>query len=305
MSETLSVSASSVVLTQRVGAFLELAKPRIAALVLAATAAGFCLAVPAGLWSAADALRLVHTLLGTALVSAGANALNQFFEADSDALMIRTRGRPLPSGRLLPREVLSFGLASGILGTLYLGLTVNPLAASLAAACLLIYVFLYTPMKRVSSLCVFVGAVSGALPPTIGWSGGTGAVELGAVWLFALVFFWQLPHFGSISWLHRADYARAGYPLIPVTDATGLRLDLHIMSHTLTLLAVSLLPTVYRSTGVIYGGAALVLGTMFLGLTLWFVCCKTPRIARVHVLASVIYLPALLGFLMLDRGLVG
>jgi protoheme IX farnesyltransferase len=287
----------------RWAAFVELAKPRIAALVLVATAVGYYLAIPAGPWSDADSFRLLLTLLGTALVAAGANALNQVLEAGLDSLMQRTRFRPIPTGRMTGREAAFFGIAVGIIGLACLAFLVNVLAAALAAISLLTYVLVYTPMKQMSSVCVWIGAISGALPPVIGWAGGAGALHPGAWLLFAILFFWQLPHFASISWLYRDDYGRAGYPLIPVIHGGGVRFDLHLMSHAVTLLAVSILPVAYGLAGVVYAAGAMFLGTLFLAYSLYFVLCKTPRTARGHVIASVVYLPALLGTMMLDRGL--
>lgn len=285
----------------RAAAFFELTKPRIAALVLAATAVGFYLAVPWGSWTLPDAIRLLHTLLGTALVAAGANALNQALEANLDAMMVRTRGRPVPSGRLTAREAAAFGVVSGVIGALYLATMVNVMASALAALSLVNYVLVYTPAKRVSSVCVLLGAVSGALPPVIGWAGGAGSLALTAWLLFIIVFFWQLPHFASISWMYRDDYAQAGYPLIPVVHGGGVRFDLHLMSHTVTLLAVSVLPVFYQVAGTLYAFGSMLLGLAFLGYSLHFVFHKTIRIARAHVIASVVYLPLLLGVWMLDR----
>jgi protoheme IX farnesyltransferase len=286
----------------RIAAFVELAKPRILALVLVANAVGFYLALPLGSdWTAL--VVLVHTLVGTALVVAGANALNQYGEVDHDARMDRTADRPLPSGRLGGGEALAFGVTACTVGTFYLVVFTNPLTGMLAAASCANYVFIYTPLKRRTSLCVFAGAVSGALPPVIGWTAAAGELQLGAWMLFAIVFFWQLPHFASIAWLFRDDYARAGFPMIPVVDALGVRLDVHVITHTITLLIASLLPALYGGAGPAYALGAMALGLAFLGCSAMFVRDKTSRIARCHVLASIIYLPALFALMMLDRAL--
>ena len=188
-------------------AYVELTKPRIGGMVVLVTALGFYLALPTGAGTAALVL-LAHTLVGTALVGSGANALNQYVEARYDRLMKRTQNRPLPSGRLSAREALMFGLTISIGGVLHLFFLVNALAAAVAAGSLLIYVFLYTPLKRKTWTCVFIGAVSGALPPVIGWAAGAGTMTWPTAVLFAVLFFWQLPHFAAIAWLYRDDPAR-------------------------------------------------------------------------------------------------
>ena len=282
----------------RATAFLELFNPRIAALVLVATAVGFYLAVPAG---AGMGFALVHTLLGTALVAAGANAFNQFLESEFDARMPRTAGRPLPSGRLNAGEVLWFAVAVSTAGVGYLALFANPLAAAVAAFTLLSYAFVYTPLKRRTSMCVFVGAIPGALPPVIGWAGATGTLAYETWLLFAIVFFWQLPHFMAIAWLYREDYRLGGYPMIPVIDADGTRTDLHMITHSVGLLAASVLPTLSGVAGVVYATGALVLGTAFLACGVLFVIRKTTEVARFHLVASITYLPLLCALLMIDK----
>lgn len=284
----------------RAGSFLELAKPRISVLVLVATGVGFYLGWPDSA-GPAPWLLLIHTLIGTALVASSANALNQLLEAEFDGRMERTAGRPLPSGRLTAREVRIFGAASACIGLLYLSCFVNVVAATVASGTLLSYVGMYTPLKRVTWLCVFVGAISGALPPVIGWAAATGTLAIGAWLLFAIVFFWQLPHFAAIAWLYRDDYHRAGYPMLPVVDRDGVRLNLHVMTHSVGLIAATILPSTMRLTGPTYAIGAAVLGLIFLLIGVTFLKLKTRESARLHLLASVIYLPLLFALMVLDK----
>lgn len=307
MSDSVNIFASPVAVDAvptgplaRALSYVELAKPRIAVLVLVATAAGFFMGLPAGAdWQALPAM--LHTILAVALVATGANALNHYWEAAHDSLMVRTAGRPIPTGRLTPCGVLTFGVASGILGVVWLALFVNVPAAQLAALTLVLYVLVYTPLKRITSLCVYVGAVPGALPPVIGWTAATGALTADAWPLFAILFLWQLPHFAAIAWLYRDDYARAGYPMLPVVDPTGHRTNLHMMTHSVGLLMVSLLPVLQGNAGGIYAFGAMLLGLAFIGFGVHFVRNKTSATARLHLLASVSYLPALCAFLLADK----
>ncbi len=281
-------------------AYLELTKPRIAVLVLVVSAVGFLLALPAEADFSA-AFLFVHALVGTALVSGGANALNQYLEADYDRLMIRTEHRPIPSGRLTEDEALRFGVAAAVLGVLDLVIFVNTRASLVAAATVGIYVFVYTPLKRKSWSSVFVGAVAGAMPPVIGWTAGGGTLGLEASLLFSIAFFWQLPHFAAIAWLYRDDYGAAGYPVLPVVDPEGTRTDLHMMTHSVGLLVASLLPAIYGFAGPAYLVGAMVLGTAFLIVGVYFMVRKTRRRARVHLFSSVAYLPTLMLLMTLDR----
>lgn len=284
----------------RLGAFVELAKPRIAALVLAATAAGFLIA-PGTMTGAPAFVLLLNLLVGTALVATGANAFNQYLEADSDARMRRTENRPIPSGRLLPGEVLAFALATSAVGVAQLAIFVNRPAAAFALVTLLVYVLAYTPLKKITPLSVFVGAVPGALPPVIGWTGATGQVAIGAWLLFAIVFFWQLPHFAAIAWLYRDDYRRGGFRVLPVVDHSGRRTVLHVVTHSVGLLAASLFPTLYGLTGRVYTVGAIVLGIWFLGVGILFVRDMVDAKARRHLVVSLVYLPCLFGLMVLDK----
>ncbi len=302
VAEATTVKAATVA-RGRFGAYVELSKPRIAIMVLVVTALGYYMALPGSLEGPA-VLLLLHTLLGTGLVGGGANAWNQYAEASYDKHMERTRNRPIPSGRLSAREVLGVSVAASVSGLVYLAVWVNLAACLVAAVALLSYVFVYTPLKRVTSHCVFVGAISGALPPVIGWAAAANALPSSAWLAFAILFFWQFPHFAAISWLYREDYDRAGFPLLSVIDPDGSRTCMQMISHTFALLVASLLPTFYGLTGMTYAVAAVCLGLAFLGCGVAFVLLKTKAIARVHLAASIIYLPSLFGFMMLDKVLV-
>ncbi len=276
---------------------LELTKPGITGLVLVTTAVGFHL----GAVGAFDFPLLLHALLGTALLAGGTNALNQYAEREADAQMKRTRERPLPAGRLRPSVALAFATAISLAGAVHLAVAVNLLTALLGAAALVIYVFLYTPLKRRTSLCTIVGAVPGALPPLMGWAAIRGELDVLAWVLFAIVFFWQLPHFLAIAWLYRQDYARAGFPMLPVLDPTGSRTARQILLYTLALVLVSLLTTVLGLTGAIYFFGALTLGLGFLALGLALAFGRGGQQARRLFLGSVIYLPVLLILMVVDK----
>ena len=284
----------------RAAAYWELTKPRIAAMVLVATAIGFLLALPAEADLVVFPL-LVHTLVGTALVGGAANALNQFVEAKWDGQMARTANRPLPSGRLTGAEAVTFGVACAVVGVAYLSLLVGLPAGLLAAAALASYLFVYTPLKRATSMCVPVGAVSGALPPVIGWAAATGSLSTGAWVLFSILFFWQLPHFAAIAWLYREDYGRAGFPMLPVIDPAGRRTSRHVVVHSVGLLTASLLPALLGFAGGAYAVCALLLGSAFLACGIVFITHKTKDTARMHLLASVIYLPLLFAAMLVDK----
>lgn len=278
-------------------ALLDLTKFRLTSLVLLTTLVGFYIAVPGRV----DYLLLLHTLLGTALVAGGAAALNQLFEREFDALMRRTRTRPLPSGRLQPQTALIFGVASAVVGMTYLGLAVNLLTSVLAAVTLVSYLFIYTPLKRITPLNTLVGAVPGALPPLMGWTAARGQISLEGLALFAILFFWQLPHFLAISWLYREEYQKAGFAMLSAFDPEGSRTGGHAVGHTLGLVTVSLCPFVFRLTGAIYLFGALLLGAAFLGFAIQFSRGLTLTQARRLFYVSILYLPVLLALMVLDK----
>jgi len=266
-------------------------------MVLVTTLVGY----DVGLTGSADYLRMIHLLIGTLLAAGGTLALNQYWERDIDARMDRTRARPLPAGRLQPLEALLFGVALTLLGTAYLAALVGALAALVTAATAILYLFAYTPLKQRTALCTLVGAVPGALPPVAGWAAARGDVALGAWVLFGILFLWQLPHTLSIARLYREDYARAGVRVLPVIDPDGASTERQILLACVALLTVSVLPTVIGWTGPIYLAGALVLGLAFAAVGI--VQARTPsaRAARHVLLASLLYLPLLLGLLAFDR----
>jgi heme o synthase len=276
----------------------ELTKPRITLMVAITTAAGFLLAAQG---TPLDLLRLAHTLIATALLSAGACALNQVVERDSDARMRRTASRPLPAGRLDPDTGLLWGVLLVVGGLAYLALSVNLLTALLGASTVALYVFAYTPLKRVSSLSTLVGAVPGAVPPVMGWTAVRDQLEPGAWALFAILFLWQLPHFLSIAWLYREDYARGGFPMLPVDDPDGRRTALQTLLYGGALVPVSLLPSPLGLVGMMYLAGALLLGLGYFAACVVFARRRSESAARRLLLASVAYLPALLAVMLVDR----
>ena len=274
-----------------------LTKPRVLAMVLVTTLVGY----DVGLTGSADYLRMIHLLIGTLLAAGGTLALNQYSERDIDAWMDRTRARPLPAGRLQPLEALLFGVALTLLGTAYLAALVGALVALVTAATAILYLFAYTPLKQRTALCTLVGAVPGALPPVAGWAAARGDVTLGAWVLFGVLFLWQLPHTLSIARLYRDDYARAGVRVLPVIDPDGASTERQIVLACVGLVTVSLLPTVIGWTGSIYLAGALALGLAFAAVGIVQALSPSARAARRVLLASLLYLPLLLGLLAFDR----
>jgi protoheme IX farnesyltransferase len=281
----------------RLADYLMLTKPRVAVLVLFTVAAGALLASP----HSPDWTVLFHTVFGTALVAGGASALNQFLERESDGHMWRTENRPLPAGRLLPLEVLLFGTALGAAGIAYLALVVRqPLAALVAATTFLSYVFVYTPLKRKTTLNTLIGAVPGALPPVIGWVAVRGSFDLEIGSLFVVLFLWQIPHFLAIAWIYRDDYRRAGLYMLPVVDRDGDISARQMVGYCLALLPASLMPLLLGRAGVLYLTGAVVLGVGFLGFALAFWHARSLARARGVLRASLVYLPVLLALLLID-----
>jgi protoheme IX farnesyltransferase len=291
------VEAAGAVQTARLTDLLELTKPRITTMVAVTTAAGFLMASPGGL----DFGLLLHALFGTCLVAAGAAALNHVVERDVDARMRRTAQRPLPSGRLDPDLGLLWAVLLAVTGVAWLALAVNLLTSLLGALTLAAYVFVYTPMKRLSSLATIVGAVPGAVPPMMGWTAARDVLEPGAWVLFAILFLWQLPHFLAIAWMYRVDYERGGMPMLPVIDPGGARTGRQAILYAAALVPVSLLPTPLGLTGGLYFAGALVLSLAFLAASYSFRLQRTNVAARKLLLVSVFYLPAILAVMLLDR----
>lgn len=293
-----TVLAPPVTISTRWADYVELTKPRIAVLVLFTVAVG-CLLGARGI---PDLYVLINTVVGAGLVAAGASALNQLLERHSDSLMRRTENRPLPAGRLQPLEVLIFGILVSVGGLVYLALTVrHGLAVVVAGITLISYVFLYTPLKRRTTLNTLVGAVPGALPPVIGWTAITGSLEAPVVVLFLIVFLWQVPHFLAIAWIYREDYARAGLRMLPVVDPQGGITGRQMLLYSLVLLPVSLSPVLWQQAGIFYAAGALVLGVMFAWAALGFVREKSTLQARRVLKASLVYLPLLLALLLLEN----
>jgi protoheme IX farnesyltransferase len=274
-----------------------LTKPRVLLMVLATTLAGYF----AALGGPPDLVRVAHLLMGTLLAAAGTLALNQYVERHVDALMDRTRRRPLPDGRLQPLQALLFATALTSAGIMYLALTVGVAAGALTFGTTLLYLGVYTPLKTRSALCMLVGAVPGALPPVTGWVAARGDLDLGAAILFAIAFLWQLPHTLAIAHLYRDDYARAGVRVLPVVDAQGTMSDRQIVTSTFALLAVSVLPTVIGVSGTRYFATACALGLGLLGVAVAHASAPSAASARRVLLATLLYLPVLLAVLVLDR----
>ena len=277
--------------------FLALTKPRVNLLVLITTLIGFHL----GTFGPIDIAVLVHTIVGTALVAAGAAALNQVLERDTDRLMRRTRSRPLPAGRLKMGEAGWFALSLTAIGLVQLALGAHPLAAVVAFATIASYALVYTPLKRRTSLATVIGAVPGALPPMIGWTAATGRLSIEAWVLFAIVFVWQMPHVLAVSWMYREDYERAGIRVLPVEEPDGASTSRQTVSYAAVLVPVTLLPTVVGLAGGVYLMGALVLGLGILALAIVFARQRTATHARRLFLASLLYLPVLWLLMLADR----
>ena len=278
-------------------AYVVLTKPDVTFLVVITTVAGFYLASPSHLnWAL-----LAHTLFGTVLVGAGTAALNQYFERDMDAMMRRTAARPLPAGVLQPREALIFGAATIMAGAVWLALAVNLLASALALATTVLYLGLYTPLKRRTTLATAVGAFPGAIPPLIGWAAARGSLSVEAWLLFGILFLWQFPHFMAIAWMYREDYARAGIKMLPVVDSSGDATFAQIIGTAAMLVPMSLLPAVMGMAGIHYFFGALVLGMILLQVSLWANRHRTNVRAKWLMHATVAHIPILLAWMIFDK----
>jgi protoheme IX farnesyltransferase len=277
--------------------YADLIKARLTLLVLLTTLVGFYV----GFRGAMNYGLMFHTMLGTALVASGAAALNQLLEREHDAKMRRTQNRPLPSGRLQPVTVMLFGGVTSVAGLVYLAVLANPLTSVIGAVTLVSYVFIYTPLKRVTWLNTAVGAIPGGLPPLMGWVAARGELDGGGWVLFAILAFWQMPHFFAIAWIYRDEYAKAGFQMLPNVDPDGSRTGQQSVGHTLALLAVSLCPFAFHLTGPVYLAGAVVLGVGYLWCAIQFARHLTTGAARKLFFASILYLPLLLGLLVLDK----
>jgi protoheme IX farnesyltransferase len=277
--------------------YIELTKPRITWLILMSTGIGYYFGLRGGVnwWS------LFHTVLGTGLIASGTAALNQWLEREADGKMRRTLGRPIPAGRLTALRALAFGIALSIAGFIDLWLGCNPLSAILGAITLVSYLFVYTPLKQRTPLSTTVGAFPGAMPPIIGFAAAHGSLTVEAWVLFAILFLWQFPHFYSIAWMYRDDYARAGIRMLPVVKPDGRRTAAEIVIYGLALIPVSLVPTMLGMSGRIYLFGALLLGLYFLYSGVRVAIERTILRARYVLLVSVFYLPLIYGLMLLDR----
>ena len=286
--------------------YIELTKPRITWLILMSTGIGYYFGLPrAGGWWAFAAgipwLGLLNTILGTGLIASGTAALNQWYERDADRRMRRTAGRPIPAGRITAPRALAFGAALSLAGFADLWLGVNLLAALLGLFTLLSYLFLYTPLKSRSWLSTTIGAFPGAMPPMIGFAAAHGSISSEAWVLFAILFLWQFPHFYSIAWMYRDDYARAGIRMLPVVEPDGRSTARQIVLYGLALIPVSLAPSILGMSGRIYLVGALLLGLYFLYSGVRVALDRTILRARNVLMVSVIYLPLIYGLMLLDR----
>lgn len=277
--------------------FVALGKPRLNFLVVVSALAGYVMGGSEGLGT----LRLAGMLLGTGLVAGGASAFNQVYERDVDALMRRTRLRPLPDGRVQPFEAVAFAAAVCATGLLILAATANLLAAAVALATLFTYVVIYTPMKRRTAFATVVGAIPGALPPIIGWAAARGSLSAEAWTLFGIVFLWQLPHFLAIAWMFRDDYSRAGFPMLPVIEPDGRSTGRQAVLYGAALIPLSLTPTLMGLTGNVYFAGALLLGLAFLALTIRFARSRSDRDARTLFFSSIMYLPLVWILMIADK----
>ena len=291
------VSKPSDAASSRIADYLEIAKPRISLMVLVTVSCGYLL----GMETSSVSVTLLHACLGIAVVAVGSSAVNQWIERETDGRMRRTMNRPLPAGRLRPSEVLFFGLAMAALGCAYLALLVNVETAIFSGITFVLYAGVYTPLKRVTSLCTAVGAVPGALPPVLGWLAAGGRWDLGPFSLFAILFLWQFPHFFASAWMHRDDYCRAGLRMLPAGRSLPHITGLLAVAYALCLIPVSLLPYQHGLAGTTYAIVAVLLGVTYLIASVGFAWEETRTSARRVLLTSLIYLPVLLIVLTWDH----
>jgi protoheme IX farnesyltransferase len=300
MMETAAVelqNAKSLSVRERILAYIELTKPRIAFMLVLTSAAGFYL----GNIGAFNWILFANAMIGIALLAFGVATLNQWVERRTDALMDRTAQRPLPSGKLTPNEALIFGVLQTLIAELYLFFLVNPLTAALGLVVIIGYVFLYTPLKTKTSVSTAIGAIPGAMPPLMGWTSSANEITLGAWALFAVLFLWQFPHFLAIAVMYRDQYAKAGILMLPVVEPSGRMTARQIVLFTIMLVPVSLAPFFIGFAGVIFLAGASLLGIWFLWESIGAAKAKTVERNRRLLLVSVIYLPLYFIFLSLDH----
>ena len=290
-------TVADVNLATRMMDFARLGKPGLTALAVVATFFGYWMGA-SGDWRPGV---LLGTLIGALAIGAGANALNQYLERDRDALMKRTRDRPLPAGRLTPVEAHCFGFLSAMCGPGFLMIYAGSICAAAGLATLLSYLYVYTPLKAISPWSTMVGAVPGAMPVLIGWTAATGAIGTTGLCLFAIVFVWQIPHFMAIGWYYREDYRRAGFPIWPVVDARGIKTGLQAVVFSLILIPVSLLPTLIGAAGSSYFVGALVSGSFMVVVAVAMTITRSANSARRLFWTSIVYLPVIMALMMLDK----
>lgn len=290
-------SSRTAVIVSIIDDYIQLTKPRLVAMILITTAAGYYL----GMNGAMNWLGFLNTLIGSGLTAAGVLGLNQYLERDIDSLMLRTQQRPLPAGRLQPTQALLFCTLLTGSGMLYLTLCVNPLSGFVISVIVVSYLFGYTPLKRKTSLCTLVGAVPGALPPVVGWVAAQGTLSASAGVLFAILFLWQLPHSLAIAYIYREDYAKAGLKLLPVIHPDGNSTRHQIVVNCIALFGIGLLPTMFNISGGFYFLAALLIGGMFLISGIYLQKTQTVKAARYVLYASLLYLPLIFITMALDK----
>ncbi len=282
---------------ERIGAFVELTKPRIAFMLVLTSAAGFFL----GTKGAFDFPVFANAMIGIALLAFGVATLNQYIERSTDKLMDRTAKRPLPTGRIQPNEALVFGVVQCVVSELYLYFLVNPLTAFLGLTVIVGYVFLYTPLKTRTTASTAIGAIPGAMPPLMGWTAAANEISLGAWALFTMLFLWQFPHFLAIAWMYREEYAKAGIKMLPVVEPSG-----RITARQIVLFAIMLLPVSLAPFFLNFAGPVFLVGASLLGLWFLFESIRTARIrtveqARRLLLVSVLYLPLIFALAVVDH----
>lgn len=285
---------------ERLGAFQELTKPGITRLVVLTSAAGFVMGTRTGV----DLVGLLHAVIGVALVASGTNAFNQWWERDTDRYMQRTRGRPLPAGRLGPRDAALFAWLLSVTGVIYLAIAVNFLTAALALVTVTSYVLVYTPLKRRTTLNTLVGAIPGALPILGGWTAAGGEIDLGAITLFLVLFLWQMPHFLALAWMYRQDYLGAGFVMLSGADSDGRRTGRQAALYAAALLPVSIAPTLLGLTGPVYFVVAALLGAWLLAVGVRMMLQREASRAKQLFLVSIAYLPLLLSTMVFDKMLI-
>ena len=282
---------------ERIAAFVELTKPRIAFMLVLTSAAGFYLGTKGNF----DAMLFVNAMIGICLLAFGVATLNQYIEKDTDALMDRTAKRPLPTGKISSNEALVFGILQTAVAEVYLYFLVNPLTAVLGITVIVGYVLMYTPLKTRTSASTAIGAIPGAMPPLMGWTAAANEITIGAWALFAILFLWQFPHFLAIAWMYRKQYAKAGILMLPVVEPSGRITARQIVLFTVMLVPISLAPFFLGFAGIIYLIGGTLLGIWFLVESILMARAKTDEQARRLLLVSVIYLPLIFGLLVFDH----